>query len=54
MKQYCLVKVIDNKIYTGGYMEFGFWTRKSDGQLKYIFKSKHKKEILDDEQFGIY
>jgi DNA-binding CsgD family transcriptional regulator len=46
------VKVIDNKIYTGSYMEFGFWTRKSDGQLNYTSLSqKIKNKILDDEQF---
>tara|TARA_R110000868_G_scaffold85301_5_gene240008 strand:+ start:20315 stop:23116 length:2802 start_codon:yes stop_codon:yes gene_type:complete len=46
------VKVIDNKIYTGSYMEFGFWTRKSDGQLKYTSLSQGiKNQILDDEQF---
>ena len=29
------VKVINNLIYTGCYMEFGFWKRQSNGQLKY-------------------
>jgi AraC family chitin signaling transcriptional activator len=46
------VKVIDNKVYTGSYMEFGFWTRKSDGQLNYTSLSQTiKNKILDDEQF---
>lgn len=46
------VKVIDNKIYTGCYMEFGFWTRQSNGKLKYTSLSKTiKSKILDDEQF---
>jgi AraC family chitin signaling transcriptional activator len=46
------VKVINSKIYTGSYMEFGFWTRKSDGQLKYTSLSQTiKSKILDDEQF---
>ena len=46
------VKVIGNKIFTGCYMEFGFWIRQSNGKLKYTSLSqtiKHK--ILDDEQF---
>lgn len=46
------VKVIGNKIYTGTYMNFGYWTRKSDGKLKYTSLSdKIKGKILDDEQF---
>ena len=46
------VKVIDNKIYTGCYMEFGFWVRQSNGKLKYTSLSKTiKSKILDDEQF---
>ncbi|WP_348813498.1 helix-turn-helix and ligand-binding sensor domain-containing protein [Flavobacterium maritimum] len=46
------VKVIDNKIYTGCYMEFGFWVRQANGKLKYTSLSKTiKKKILDDEQF---
>ena len=46
------VKVIDNKIYTGCYMEFGFWMRQNNGKLKYTSLSKTiKSKILDDEQF---
>ena len=46
------VKVIGNKIFTGCYMEFGFWLRQSNGKLKYKSLSQTiKKEILDDEQF---
>ncbi|MDQ6469351.1 triple tyrosine motif-containing protein [Flavobacterium sp. LHD-80] len=46
------VKVIGNKIYTGTYMNFGYWTRKSDGRLKYTSLSNTiKSKILDDEQF---
>lgn len=46
------VKVIGNKIFTGCYMEFGFWTRQSDGGLKYTSLSqKIKSKILVDEQF---
>ncbi len=46
------VKVIGDRIYTGCYMEFGFWVRQSDGHLKYTSLSKKiKSKILDDEQF---
>lgn len=46
------VKVIGNKVFTGCYMEFGFWQRQNDGRLKYTSLSqKIKSEILDDEQF---
>ncbi len=46
------VKVIDNKIFTGCYMEFGYWIRQSNGKLKYTSLSQTiKKTILDDEQF---
>ncbi|TRW23441.1 LuxR family transcriptional regulator [Flavobacterium zepuense] len=46
------VKVIGDKIYTGCYMEFGYWKRQADGLLKYYSLSKSiKKKIIDDEQF---
>ncbi|KAF2335150.1 LuxR family transcriptional regulator [Flavobacterium daemonense] len=46
------VKVIGNKIYTGTYMNFGYWTRKTDGRLQYTSLSDQiKSKILDDEQF---
>ena len=46
------VKVIGDKIYTGCYMEFGYWIRKNDGKLQYYSISKNiKTKILDDEQF---
>lgn len=46
------VKVIGNKIFTGCYMEFGFWTRQTNGKLKYTSLSQTiKSKILDDEQF---
>lgn len=46
------VKVINDRIYTGCYMEFGFWTRQVDGKLKYTSLSRTiKNKILDDEQF---
>lgn len=46
------VKVIGNKVYTGCYMEFGYWTRQPNGQFKYFSLSASiKNKILDDEQF---
>ena len=46
------VKVIEDKIYTGCYMEFGFWKRLPNGSLTYNSLSKQiKNKILDDEQF---
>lgn len=46
------VKVIGNKIYTGCYMNFGYWTRQANGRLKYTSLSDTiKNKILDDEQF---
>ena len=46
------VKVIDNKIYTGCYMNFGYWTRQPNGKLEYKSLSDTiKNKILDDEQF---
>ncbi|TDO72876.1 two component regulator with propeller domain [Flavobacterium chryseum] len=46
------VKVIDNKVYTGCYMNFGYWTRQANGKLKYTSLSDTiKNKILDDEQF---
>ncbi|MBY0487737.1 MAG: LuxR family transcriptional regulator [Flavobacteriaceae bacterium] len=46
------VKVIEDKIFTGCYMEFGFWRRQANGQLKYTSLSKSiKNKLLDDEQF---
>jgi len=46
------VKCIDDKIYTGSYMEFGYWERQKSGQLKYYSLSESiKDKLLDDEQF---
>ena len=46
------VKVIGNRIYTGCYMEFGFWKRQDDGRLKYTSLSTNlKNTILNDEIF---
>lgn len=46
------VRVINDKVYTGCYMEFGYWKRQKSGQLKYYSLSNLiKNKILDDEQF---
>ena len=46
------VKVIGDKIYTGCYMEFGYWKRQTNGLLKYYSLAKSiKNKIIDDEQF---
>ena len=46
------VKVIGDRIYTGCFMEFGFWKRQQDGSLNYTSLSKSiKNKIVDDEQF---
>lgn len=46
------VKVVGDKIYTGCYMEFGYWKREDNNQLTYFSLSKKINEyILDDEQF---
>ncbi len=46
------VKVIGDKIYTGCYMNFGFWTRLPNGELKYkSIADSLKNKLLDDEQF---
>ena len=46
------VKAIDNLIYTGSYMEFGYWKRMTNGRLTYYsLSNKIKDKIIDDEQF---
>ena len=46
------VKVVGDRIYTGCYMEFGYWTREPDNHLKYTsLSSKIKSKIVEDEQF---
>ena len=46
------VKAIDDIVYSGSYMEFGYWKRLSNGRLVYISLSKSiKNKIIDDEQF---
>ncbi|MEW4923692.1 triple tyrosine motif-containing protein [Algibacter sp. 2305UL17-15] len=45
------VNVIDNKIYTGCYAEFGYWIKNELGVLEYVsLPSKQDKKIIEDEQ----
>ncbi len=50
------VKCINDRIYTGAFMEFGYWQRAINGQLFYTSLSNAiKDKINDDEQFwGIF
>lgn len=46
------VKVIGKRIYTGCYMEFGYWERMPDGILKYFsLSNKIKNKLIEDEHF---
>lgn len=45
------VKVVNDRIYTGYYMGFGYWTRNSKGTLDYFnLSEKVKNQIIEDEQ----
>ena len=45
------VKVINDTIYTGNYMDFGYWTPQANGLLKYTSLPLTKEiDILEDEQ----
>ena len=45
-------KVIEDVVYTGCYMEFGFWVKNNKGILEYTSLSqKIKDKLIDDEQF---
>lgn len=50
------VNFINGKLYTGAFMEFGYWERASDGKLFYTSLSKSIEDRIDeDEQFwGIF
>ena len=50
------VKCINDKVYTGAFMQFGYWQRAANGQLYYTSLSDTiKDKINDDEQFwGIF
>lgn len=46
------VKVVGDRVYTGCYMEFGYWSRQSNNLLQYhSLTKKIKSKIVDDEQF---
>ncbi len=46
------VKVINDLIYTGCYMEFGFWEKDEFGNLKYnSLKDKLQEPLIEDEHF---
>ncbi len=46
------VTVVDDKIYTGCYMEFGYWQEDKYGQLQYTSLSQSiAKPLIEDEQF---
>jgi AraC family transcriptional regulator, chitin signaling transcriptional activator len=46
------VTVIDNRVYTGCYMEFGYWKKDQKGQLVYTSLSeKLQTPLIEDEQF---
>lgn len=46
------VKVVDNLIYTGCYMEFGYWEKDEFGNLNYVSLSKKLGQpLIDDEHF---
>tara|TARA_R110000751_G_scaffold305198_1_gene421400 strand:+ start:36339 stop:39170 length:2832 start_codon:yes stop_codon:yes gene_type:complete len=46
------VNVVSDRVYTGSYMEFGYWTRTDVGDLKYTSLSKKiSSTLLEDEQF---
>ncbi|NNK70744.1 MAG: LuxR family transcriptional regulator [Flavobacteriaceae bacterium] len=46
------VNALEDKVYTGGYMEFGYWERKDMGVLQYSSLSDSiKEDLLPDEEF---
>ncbi|MCO6176007.1 LuxR family transcriptional regulator [Flavobacterium sp. NRK F10] len=46
------VKVVGDRVYTGCYMEFGFWKRQANGLLHYTSISKNiKSKLIEDEHF---
>ncbi|WP_372744124.1 LuxR C-terminal-related transcriptional regulator [Lutibacter sp.] len=50
------VKVVGNKIFTGSYEEFGYWTRSNNGSLVYTSLSKYlsPNKIISQSIWGIY
>ncbi len=45
------VKVIDGKIYTGCYMDFGYWEKNEFGVLNYTSLVKESISLAEDEEF---
>ena len=46
------VKAINSKVFTGFYMDFGYWERDNFGNLKYLsLVNEHNISLLEDEQF---
>ncbi|MET7028186.1 helix-turn-helix and ligand-binding sensor domain-containing protein [Sediminicola luteus] len=46
------VKVIDSLIYTGTYMDFGYWSKDGFGNLQYTsLRDQLKVSMIEDEQF---
>ena len=46
------VRVIEDRVYTGCYMEFGFWKRNSRGVLEYFsLTDKIRDKLIEDEHF---
>ena len=45
------VNCVGDKIYTGAYMEFGFWSKNNFGNLEYTSLSEKLKESLLEEDF---
>ena len=46
------VRVIDEKIYTGCYMEFGYWAKNQVGTLIYeSISNRFRDKLLEDEEF---
>lgn len=46
------VEIMDDRIYTGCYMEFGYWQKDSLNQLRYTSLSKKLKlPLIEDEEF---
>jgi len=46
------VKVVNERIYTGCFMEFGYWKKNDLGELDYTSLSKNKSiELIEDEEF---
>ena len=46
------VAYFDNLLYSGSYMDFGYWTKQPSGELLYhSLVEEHNIEIIEDEQF---